>query len=659
MFFNDSRPDRQKRARREGLASPIILQNASIPPARPYQFLTKEEILSGGNRTLFFDVESYPNYFEVGFKCAETKKFFYFEDNPSSQIDIQFLAYILYRFKLIGFNSKSYDLPILAYALDGVRSEQLKILSNKIILDEERPRYDMRLANVNHIDLINVAPLTASLKMYGARLHCERLQDLPYPHDKILTYEEACNVRDYNLNDLDITELLYDELKSGIQLRENMGAQYQLDLRSKSDSQVAESIILSELKKLGVKVGKSPWTYGDTFRFEAPAWLQFRTPLLQRVFDTVKDSTFKIEANGYADTPKAITDLQIKIGNCTYRMGNGGLHSSEKNLSIYATDKRLLIDRDVASYYPKIVLNGKIYPKHIGPVFLEVYGPRIVERRLSAKALLKTTTAIELIQQLSTETDGLKIAANGTFGKTGNQYSDLYAPDMTINITIGGQLYLLMLIEAIELIGINIVSANTDGIVIDCPIERYLELEQVVTEWEKTTGFVTEETRYKSLHARDVNNYIAVKQDNKCKTKGIYCERGSALNSVLSKNPETLIVADAIQSYISNGSDIRNFIKNCKDIRRFVSVRSVKGGGEKAGTYLGKTVRWYYANGTEGTINYVLSGNAVPKTEGAKPCMLLPTSIPDDLDYEWYIQKANEMLYDLGIKQRASVGKLI
>lgn len=62
-----------------------------------------------------------------------------------------------------------------------------------------------------------------------------------------------------------------------------------------------------------------------------------------------------------------------------------------------------------------------------------------------------------------------KIVLNGTFGKLGSKYSFLYSPNLMIQVTITGQLALLMLIEALEAAGISVVSANTDGIVSRCP----------------------------------------------------------------------------------------------------------------------------------------------------------------------------------------------
>ncbi|XSC42720.1 hypothetical protein ACF1BQ_031270 [Bradyrhizobium sp. RDT10] len=105
----------------------------------------------------------------------------------------------------------------------------------------------------------------------------------------------------------------------------------------------------------------------------------------------------------------------------------------------------------------------------------------------------------------------LKIVNNGAFGKLDSKWSVLFAPDLMIQVTIGGQLSLLMLIEMVERAGFRVVSANTDGIVILCPTDKEDALAAVIAKWERLTGFETEETEYSALYSRDVNNYIAVK----------------------------------------------------------------------------------------------------------------------------------------------------
>lgn len=667
MLFDESTPERQKRARRLlGQSSRLPIIGASIPPAKPYNLLSEAELSQ--DRTAAVDCEVYPNYFLCALKCIETKKVIFFENTPESFLDGQKLSYVMHRFKTIGFNSKHFDLLLIQLAILGYNTEQLHIAAMAIIREglkayEFERQYKIKVPNINHIDLIEVAPLQASLKTYGARIHCERLQDLPYNEHTELTKPQAIVVRDYCANDLDLTIALALHLKPQIELREAMSKEYDIDLRSKSDAQVAEVVIGTELEKLN----SFGWQHnaenakakpGFQFQYKVPNTISFKTSQLQQVLELVRNETFTVNNSGYPDVPSNIENCKIKLGGCLYRMGGGGLHSSEVSIAHFANEETLLVDRDVASYYPAIIINQGLYPKHLGEKFLTVY-KGIINRRLKAK-LEKQKLEKQgiksgpLYEQFKAEEGGLKITTNGSFGKLGNAYSKLYAPDLLMQVTISGQLYLLMLIETIELAGIPVISANTDGVVIKCSTNRYNDLEQAILMWEAVTGFTTEETRYKALLSRDVNNYIAVKLDDACKTKGVYSEVGSALNSMLSKNPECQIISDALQAFLSKKVPLAHTIYNCTDIKKFVAARTVKGGAEKAGQYLGKTVRWYYAVGEKGTINYVLTGNTVPKTEGAKPLMILPPSLPADLNFNYYINEANEGLYDLGYLKRPS-----
>jgi hypothetical protein len=301
-----------------------------------------------------------------------------------------------------------------------------------------------------------------------------------------------------------------------------------------------------------------------------------------------------------------------------------------------SSQRYFIVEFDVSSFYPAIILNNNLYPQHLGEAFIKVYR-QIVNKRLRAK-----------LDNDKVVSDGLKITINGTFGKLGNVYSRMYSPDLLMQVTLTGQLALLMLIESIELANIPVISANTDGVLIKCPVERYEDLKTIVFLWEDKTGFNTEEGRYKAIYSRDVNNYLWLKHDGSIKTKGVYSDKGSALNSPLSKNPECQIISDAVQALLAHNVPLRETIYNCTDIRKFVAVRTVKGGAEKNGVYLGKAIRWYYAEGETGTINYVVSGNNVPKSEGAKPLMTLPPMLPVDLDFGYYLREAQEALFDIG-----------
>jgi hypothetical protein len=77
-----------------------------------------------------------------------------------------------------------------------------------------------------------------------------------------------------------------------------------------------------------------------------------------------------------------------------------------------------------------------------------------------------------------------------------------------------------------------------------------------------------------------------------------------------------------------------------------LTIRKVTGGAVFDDEVIGKAIRWYYAKGRHGSIHYKKNGNRVPSSEGAVPMMALG-DLPADIDYDWYITRANEMLVEI------------
>jgi hypothetical protein len=593
---------------------------------------------------LVWDIECYPNYFCVAFKSVTSGKVIDFElsDDFDWYMDLPKLWWIMHNFCLIDFNGNHYDIPIMSLALTGRSTQHLfnateRIITFEIAAWQVLKSYKTKRLEINHIDLFDVPPVSGSLKTYAGRLHCKRMQDLPFKPGTILSREQAIIVRWYCSNDLDNTILLYNHLTEQLALREQLMHTYGTDLRSRSDPQIAEDIIKEEIyRATGERVYKPRIEAGTTFRYNPPAYLNFSTEAARAVLETIKNADLVVNEFGKVDTPPEFKKLNIKIGSSTYQLGRGGLHSNEKRAAHVTDETYLLIDRDVASFYPRIILSLGLFPKHLGQIFLQIYN-KIVDQRLHAKA--QGWKAIQ---------ESLKIVINGLFGKLGSPYSIVYGPDLLMTVTLTGQLALLLLIESLELHGISVVSANTDGIVIKCRRDMVHIMDAVIAEWEQQTHFVTEATYYKSIYCRDVNDYIAIKDNGEIKVKGVYSERGSNGNSVLSKNPTTLICADAVALMLSKQIPLEETIRNSKNFTRFLTVRSVTDGAVKDGVYLGKVIRWYYAEEQEGTIIYAGTGKKVPRSEGAKPCMNLPDSFPEDINYQWYLDEANKILSEIG-----------
>jgi hypothetical protein len=566
---------------------------------------------------------------------GNTRAFELFADHP---LDMDTIRSIVAKFTLVSFNGNNFDMPLLSLALSGADNQTIKDASDAIILNNlrgfalERKFKFKTMTKVDHIDLIEVAPGMVSLKIYGGRLHCKKMQDLPIDPSASISAADRELLKTYCVNDLQVTQALYLKLAPQIALRTQMGKAYGLELRSKSDAQIAETVIRTQVKAITGVMPERPIIDGGTlYQYSAPDYIRFSSAVLKTALKTVQAAQFRVIDSGKVIEPDEIKNAKVTIGASVYRMGIGGLHSSEVSTSHVADKNTLLTDRDVASYYPSIILGSSLAPVHMGEPFLRVYRD-IVEQRLAAKHAGDKVKA-----------DALKITINGSFGKFGSKWSALYSPDLLIQTTLTGQLALLMLIEALEAAGIAVVSANTDGVVIKCPVSKQDAMDDIVFEWETCTGFNTEATHYRALYSRDVNNYLAFKLDGGFKAKGAYASAG------LSKNPANEICTDAVVAFLKDGTAIEDTLHACWDISRFVTIRSVKGGAiDQQGHYLGKAVRWYYSTAAQGPIRYRLNHYTVARTDGAQALMELPEQFPSDVDFDWYIAEAQTILKDIG-----------
>ena len=585
---------------------------------------------------LVLDCEVYSDYFLAAF-MNDAGKVLNIELYDGVDLNKERLSSAMADNTIVTFNGTAYDLYMVAAALEGWTTQKIKRLSDAIIksnLSHWDVAKDWKIGyppEWDHVDIIDVLPGKSSLKIYGARIGMPKLQELPIDPAASIDAAGRDTLRRYCTNDLRVTQALLKTVAPQIQLRRSMSGQYGIDLRSKSDAQIAETVLKTEIEKMGKRLRPIQMNDDATVRYSDPGIVSFADPTMWDVFQKILGHSFELSGNGSIKMPPWLKDTKIQIGQGLYQMGIGGLHSTEKAQTVVATKHEVLCDFDVASYYPNIILQQRSEPSNMVGRFLPVY-QSVVDTRIAAKRAGDKVTA-----------DSLKIVVNASFGKLGSKYSVLYAPDLLIQTTITGQLCLLMLIERLEAVGVRVVSANTDGVV--AHFNKALEggVEQVVFDWMLDTSFELERTDYRSLHARDVNNYIAVKPDGSTKAKGVFADPG------LSKNPDFAIVSEAITSQLSGGKLAADVINGCEDLLKFVTVRRVTGGAVWRGEKLGKVVRFYYSTGfgTE-QIEYATNSNKVPKSDGARPAMDMPDVFPDDVDKQRYIEIARKAMVGMG-----------
>jgi len=523
---------------------------------------------------------------------------------------------------------------------DKPTNDQLKRLSDDLILSDNS--FNIISNNFlwtprkwNHIDIIRVLPSKCSLKMYGARIHTRKLQDLPYDPAKVLTREEKNIVKAYCINDVDITRDLYLQIQDELRIRHEVGIsiyekisidlqkyyydRFGVDIRSKSDADIVE--ICFKLKFNDVSIPKEQHL---SFKYKPPHYISYYNENITNILKEITEFDFTDKTNLKKDV--SFVGREIKTKTNSFTIGIGGLHSKEESLAVIKTDDEFLIDVDVTSYYPSIIINNGIYPSNIGKEFLYLY-KLWRDRRLKIK------------DKTSTPSKFYKIVLNGTFGRFGYRKSILYDLEKMIQITITGQLCLLMLIEELEKHDFEIISGNTDGLTVRGKIKNTDKFNEVLEKWEFLTGFELEKTHYDRIYIRDVNNYLAIKSDGGVKTKGFL-----SMND-LSRNAHLGIVKKAVKNYLTNEYPIENTIRNGAK-EDYILTKKTKFGAKFRDEYLGKVVRWYYR--TDGDYILNMKGHKVPDANGAYPIMNLDDEMVN-IDYERYYQETIKTLKMIGV----------
>jgi len=603
-----------------------------------------------------YDLEVYPNYFLAGFllPTGELYQYGFTHEDTSAYDELsQFINWVeSSEYTLVGFNSNHYDDPVLSEFLAVGTVGHAYQTSIKII-EQDVPTWDFH-QDIFSIDLIKVLPGKLSLKKVGVCLVHTKLQELPFDPHKALTVDEMEVIKKYNVNDLEITEKLHKEIYKELILRQDLSQEYGIDLRSKGEAAVAELILCTLMtqqtgfKKNQLKnIARENVDANPNFYVTAPTWWDqlniAEYPTIQSVIDKA-DEIFKrnIHIYDYRLEEKALNAV-LYVGDRWYQMGIGGLHSIDGAGAWVPKENETLMDVDVRSYYPELMLTQNLSPRHWiidgHDYFREGFQP-IVTKRINAKLAGDKVVA-----------DRLKIVVNGTFGKTNDKYSALYDPYIMACVTVRGQLALLVLVAMVHDVGGSIVSANTDGITILYDDTLDTTIRKVVTEWEALTQLTMEYCEYQGFYQKDVNNYIAVAGDE-LKIKGVF--NIPKMGGVdLRHTPNYQIVARAVREKIATNKDIHLTITECRDIQEFLLTQYVNKTFSVTwrDQHLGNMVRFYKAvDGSDiirTPIHDQVKGNRglVAGSESSVPLPDLPESFDSipDLDYDWYINKAIEL----------------
>lgn len=354
-----------------------------------------------------YDIEIFCNYFLIKFQNINTMQIRYLEVfNGIEKTDLPCGLKSFLQNKnntFVSFNGINFDAVMIDAYLKGYNTEQIKKICN-FIIEEGKPhwitrkKFKLREIEFDHIDLKEPAHgVGVSLKGYMGRMASKLMQDLPIDPDVVLTREQAHQISTYCDNDLIGTTQLYRAVEPDIKLREKLSDKYEVDLRSKSGAQMAESIFRVYLEEKGVTVAKRT-TRVLPFKYKMPEWVHFDSDEFNDMKQRIERAVFTVSDAGKPVLPKEISHV-IKYGDLKLKFGIGGIHSQEKKQSTFADTGYLYSEKDVNSLYPSIIIEQGIYPKHLTHKFLDVYTTMYKERFASKAMVGKLGKEISILKK--------------------------------------------------------------------------------------------------------------------------------------------------------------------------------------------------------------------------------------------------------------------
>jgi len=375
----------------------------------------------------------------------------------------------------------------------------------------------------------------------------------------------------YNKNDVFIVCEMVRQKPDEIKLRYAITKAFKINALCSSRANIADKIIT---KYYSDKTGlhKSQFEKKRTERTRLSfnkiifPHIKFKTKELQ---DLLEDM---MQVYVY-HTNKDAFSREITFYGTTYTLACGGIHTQDTPAILKSDDKYTYIHFDYNSYYPSIMAAYKICPNHLNK---KVFVGGIVyfkDTRVEAKHTPDDIKQIIPGVSNMTTAEGFKIVINAIYGKLGSDTFFLYDRLAQLQVTINGQLMAMTLVEELELNGIHVISANTDGLIIKLPNNKKDKFNQITADWNKFNKMNADSESYKAYYCRDINNYFAIWENGKVEFKGSLDPYQYIKD--LKKGYDAPIVAIAVFNYFVHNAPVMDTLQNHKEILDFCKTQNV------------------------------------------------------------------------------------
>lgn len=518
-----------------------------------------------------YDIETYPNVFTLAVEHSQAPLRWSFEISDWCNDSRDIVAFLQYLkdtdARMVGFNNLGFDYPVLHTLIRMGRSDATTLYQKaQAIINSQDESDDKWTHQVNpsdrfvpQIDLFKIHHFdnkarATSLKVLEFNMRSDNIEDLPFPVGTTLTQAQVPVLKRYNAHDVAQTKAFYEHTFSMLKFREELTHKYSRDFINHNDTKIGKDYFVMKLEEAGVAC----YDYGSKGRTPRQTrrpsialkdailpWIAFEQPEFNRVLGWLK-------AQVITETKGVFNDLTATIDGFTFVFGLGGIHGSVESEVIESDDDHVIVDLDVTSYYPNLAIVNGFHPAHLGKTFVTIYKHLFEQRKQYPKK--------------SAESAMLKLALNGVYGDSNNQFSVFYDPLYTMTITLNGQLLLCLLAEGLMHIpGLRLIQVNTDGLTVRVPRANKWLVDMARAAWQTRTGLNLEEAVYKRVFIRDVNNYIGQYEDGSVKRKGAY-----EYDMEWHQNAGGLVIAKVAEKVLVEGAPIRQTVQQWPDIMDFM-----------------------------------------------------------------------------------------
>jgi len=592
-----------------------------------------------------YDIEVFENFFCIVLEGVEDDDVITYMIHPSYRNDYDdMIKFLKQEGKagsiFFGFNNLSYDSQVIEFLIqneaDFLSKKPIEIcreawmFSNALIHGQDNPGFrtpypefkqtlkQIDVFKLNHWD--NPAK-SSSLKWIQYTMDWYNIKESSISFNALIdTGDQIRETLKYCVNDVKSTKKIVLLSKDLIKLRMNLSRTYKINLLSASEPKISKELFayfLGQKLKMHPKDVKALPTQKRTLirvNDIILPYVQFQTPIFKAVLEKFKTVIIDPEntKNGFKHS---ILNNGVKTD-----YGLGGIHGCRASGVYESTSDLIIMTSDVTSFYPNLAIRNKWSPGHLdAQAFSEQYEWFFEERKKIPKK-----DPLNYVY---------KLILNSTYGLSNDKHSFLYDPELTMKITINGQLSLTMLYEMISVaIPESIpLMQNTDGLETIIPRDKVDIYMQVCAEWEKITNLQLEHDKYQKLILADVNNYIAVydwkfidhdswKKMKESNSDYVYkvlpegfayaatkCKgRFEFSNLALHKNKSHLVISKAVYNYFVHDVLPEDYIMTNKNIYDFcggvkanstyaVQIVCVENGKETVQN-MHKITRYYLSN---------------------------------------------------------------